>query len=336
MNLAAHTMKSYAPSPCGSPVIAQFLGPLCESTGTASVEVRPAEFPSLVDIQHGVLGDLMTRSMAGDGFSLNVKYAELAIRDLVVLVQASNLTAKASLADALLNFAIDARTSGRRLQKLSGQVDGIYDRYDTLPLRSALCLLCLHSSMTSFNAYALRTIGASQQQSPLQVDRAVVRAFHAAMDEFSSQITRVIVQATNTMAALDELEARLHAIHGLCVHEELATTVALEDLLWELWTVLGGNKSQVRDLRQRERVLREVERYRAVAMGYVSATTQTLQAVEGALSELRDRLSNYGTGSQLIPLEAHIAGIEHSIARLRNRGEYGGMAKAEGRALIGA
>ena len=61
----------------------------------------------------------------------------------------------------------------------------------------------------------------------------------------------MIIDATTTSSSLDRLAERLVTVHALCVQESIDTSLALDELLWELWTRLGGNRSQVRQLKKR-------------------------------------------------------------------------------------
>ncbi|KAI1783094.1 hypothetical protein LXA43DRAFT_904310 [Ganoderma leucocontextum] len=290
------------PSFCDLPVASRL--PICETFLSPPEPASPssfdrADFPSLVEIQNIVLDDLAARSAGGKDLALNVKHAELAVKDLAVVVRASNLTMKVPLGKALVDFATNARTTSRSLQKLSARINGAAD------------------NIVSFNAHAFRTIEAAQQKNAVEVGATVLRAFQTSMNGFSSQITSVMLDATTAMANLDMLEIRLLTIHDLCVQESLTTAITLDDLLWELWTLIGGNHSKLRDLRHRMAVLREIQQYRAVAVAYVAATTQTVLLVDAQLSELRDRLTEAVVDPEEIPVEVHLASIERSLLRLQ-------------------
>ncbi len=129
-----------------------------------------------------------------------------------------------------------------------------------------------------------------------------------------------MVEAADTMSALDMLETRLFTIHELCVHEAFLNAVALDDLLWELWSVLGGNQDRKRDLRHRAAVLKEVEHYRSTALAYVAATAQAVTGIEAQLSELRDRLVERAVDSQELPVEVQLASLERIVSRLQEKG----------------
>ncbi|KAI0755709.1 hypothetical protein C8Q74DRAFT_1222085 [Fomes fomentarius] len=91
---------------------------------------------------------------------------------------ASNVPVKIVLADALQDFARDAR-------------------------------------IVSFNTYHYRAIDAAQRDGSEEVDAAILRSSRSKMDAFSSQITHVILDAAVTMSALHRLEDQLIHIHEL-------------------------------------------------------------------------------------------------------------------------
>ncbi len=165
--------------------------------------------------------------------------------------------------------------------------------------------------------YAIRTLEGETTGKNGHSESILTQTFESSMDEFASQITRILIQAAVTSGSLDRLEERLLAIHALCMRESFAMAVALDDLLWQLWTILGGNRSQLRDLRHRMSVLRSVQQYRAVATVYVAATMETLTSAGTDLSELRERLASSSFAVKHTPLAVQIAGIQHSVYRLK-------------------
>ncbi|KAI0710513.1 hypothetical protein C8Q76DRAFT_596142, partial [Earliella scabrosa] len=284
---------------CKLPLVSRlsFCRPRTETVVHASTLQR-ADFPRLVKLQETVFDQLMEGSTSGAGLSLNVKHAELAIGDLVAIVRSSNVTVREKLADELAEFATEARIAGRSLQALSSTMQGTVD------------------SIMSFNAYAFGVIDAAANKGSAELEQTVLHTFQSSMHAFASETNRLIAEASTTMSALDRLADQLASIHALCVHEAVLNAIALDDLLWELWTMLGGNQAKLRDLRSRQDVLKEVEHHRAVAVAYVSAATQTLLAVDGELSDLRRRLSSYSADATEIPVHVHISSIQRSLERL--------------------
>ena len=132
VNLFVYILPLALPSFCDFPVVSRL--PICATT-SSQLDLTPsgpvydrADFPSLINIQNIVLDDLATGSAGGKDLALNVKHAELAVKDLAVIVHASNLTIKVPLGEALVDFATDARTTSRSLQRLSARINGAVDR----------------------------------------------------------------------------------------------------------------------------------------------------------------------------------------------------------------
>ncbi|KAJ3926979.1 MAG: hypothetical protein NXY57DRAFT_1051177 [Lentinula lateritia] len=122
-------------------MISTVIGPLCAVPGIASTSlclhfishqnytIRPlwADFPCLMNAQSLMFEQLLDSSVGGSGLSLDLKKAEMAISDLVVLIKFSKLTSKGVVGDALSTFAHDARCTGRGLQTLGSKVGGAVD-----------------------------------------------------------------------------------------------------------------------------------------------------------------------------------------------------------------
>ncbi|KAI0752998.1 hypothetical protein C8Q80DRAFT_1096010 [Daedaleopsis nitida] len=296
---------------CDYPIISSL--PFCAAPATTPTSILPvhADFPSLMEIQHHALDQLTARAEIGADLALNIKHAELAVRDLIIMVQSSNLPIKDILAATLSDFIAEARQTARGLQVLSSKVQGTMD------------------SISAFNVHAFRAINSAKESavtssSPSSVEDTVLRTFQTSLAWFTSSISAIIVDASTAAASLDRLDERLAAAHTLCLTEEFDNVLALDDVLWELWTRLGGNRNKVRDLKHRASVLRNVQKYRNVAVAYVAGTMQMLSAVDTELLELRDRLSMSSFESFRIPIEVQLESIESSVRRLRVAGSISG------------
>lgn len=140
--------------------------------------------------------------------------------------------------------------------------------------------------------------------------------FKSTMTVLSTEVARVIFEATATASKLDALEEKLSMIRAVCEQEKLLVEAALGEVLSQLWTVVGGNKAQLRHLGQQVDILRNVDWYCTLSVAHVVATTETLLHIEAELGELRDKLSAPALSGDAIPIEVHIASIERSAKRL--------------------
>ncbi len=112
------------------------LGNVGRKARAGSEDLRRIDFPGLMDLQSRTLDQLLSHSTAGSELALGIRHAELAVRDLGVIVKVSNLTSKHILAHALQEFSQDARDAGRDLQHLSAKLYGAVDKYVHLMLMS--------------------------------------------------------------------------------------------------------------------------------------------------------------------------------------------------------
>ncbi len=120
--------------------------PVCQVTAAANAltatfgnlgrkpahDLQRIDFPGLMAVQSRMLDELLAHSAAGSQLALSVKHAELAVKDLGIVVRASNLTSKTVLARSLDEFAQDAKVVGRELQQLSAKLYGAVDKYVVL------------------------------------------------------------------------------------------------------------------------------------------------------------------------------------------------------------
>ncbi|TFK81044.1 hypothetical protein K466DRAFT_502840 [Polyporus arcularius HHB13444] len=297
---------------CEVPVVC--LLPICAAEVSVIPPTPPTtrtDFPGLMAIQHRALDEL---SIAGHGaaidLALNMKHAELAVRDLVVMVQSSDLTSRDVLADTLTTFILEAREAGRGLQSLSSKIDGTLD------------------SIGAFNTYMLRAVesakAATKTENPgdLALDLFVLRTFQSSFAWFASAISDIILEAVPLTSQLELLEERLATVHAIALQEDLINSIVLDDLLWTLWTRLGGNRQQRRDLENRASLLQNVQIFRSVAVAYVASTMRTLTTIDAELGELRDRLSAPSVERNAIPLEVQLEAIQRSALRIQ-QGGYG-------------
>jgi hypothetical protein len=89
---------------------------------------KTPQWADYVALQSKTFQQLMDESIGGSALSLEVKKAEMAITDLVCYVRLSELNAKDTLARSLLQFVLDAKKTGRGLQKLSSKIGGTVDK----------------------------------------------------------------------------------------------------------------------------------------------------------------------------------------------------------------
>ncbi|KAL7284235.1 hypothetical protein ACG7TL_001517 [Trametes sanguinea] len=257
---------------------------------------------SLVQVQNALIGKLAVPFARGIELASNVKRAELAVRDLAGLVRTSNLTTRDALMDNLDRFAVNAPVAGRHVQTLSYKALGALDSIATL---------------TTHGLSMINTLKDTESQ---HVDAELARTFQMSVDTLVSQIAQVHTSATEAAGNLQHLQEALYAIHELSTREALLQDAAIDDLLRSLWTLCGGNRERLRDLRFRVASLQEVQRFRRMASAYIAAATQSLWAMYAELAELGGRMTVASVMMGSSPMNLQLAAIERTLARL-NAGE---------------
>jgi hypothetical protein len=140
----------------------------------------------------------------------------------------------------------------------------------------------------------------------------------------ADQIATLISTAQALLLVLNNLEDRLDVIHGIVAREHASVAGDRDDVLAQLWTLLGGNRAQLGGLERQLSLLREVGDYRQTAVGYVTAAVLRLQGMETGLDDLRERMAVPGsvavgvgeTDDGIVKLEVLVDHVQRGVERL--------------------
>ncbi|KAF9238515.1 hypothetical protein BU15DRAFT_47606 [Melanogaster broomeanus] len=271
----------------------------------------PVNFPRLVNIQETTFEKLAGQPDS-DISTERVLKAELATRDLSVLVRFSDLKSKDNIADMLHTIVIGAKKTGRGLSKLNARVVGAIDE------------------VMALNNYAMATIEGAHRRAPSPIlqaispfklgptaDEIILSAFTVAMDQSEATIAKLIVEADQSRQNLDQMDVDIMALHEMIIRENKPISEEREELLGELWTKLGGNKKTVREYGDRKQLLDDLGKYRGEALAHVTAALQTLRSMSDELDVLRDRVAAPALVDGKLPLHVHIESIKNGLERLK-------------------
>ncbi|KAH9928384.1 uncharacterized protein B0H18DRAFT_1118057 [Fomitopsis serialis] len=148
-------------------------------------------------------------------------------------------------------------------------------------------------------------------------DTVVLRSFEDAMNTLAKETHRALLEASASAANLERLQEHLLTIHEICAREGVALSEAHAELLSELWTVLGGNRSARRKSTMHLTLLKEIGRYRKEALAHVIVTRDALQAVAADVEELRERAAAPAIVGERVPAQVLIQSIGNGIERLK-------------------
>ncbi|KAG6862463.1 hypothetical protein C0995_000009 [Termitomyces sp. Mi166 len=181
------------------------------------------------------------------------------------------------------------------------------------------------------NDYALHEIEAAHSKPPTIMSmyglipwlakkptyNVVMRTFNEAMGVLSNSLERLILEAETNLANLERLEERLSTLHEIVSREDLALSGAKSELLAELWTMLGGNKQQLRNFDGHLSLLRSLSSYRQQALAHVVTALQTLKGMSSDMEDIRERVAAPDLIGSRIPIEVHIKSIKTGLERLQ-------------------
>ncbi|KAF9223375.1 hypothetical protein BS17DRAFT_808821 [Gyrodon lividus] len=272
----------------------------------------PVNFPKLVDIQGSTFNQLVGESAGGSELSVEVLKAEMATKDLSLLVRFSDLKSKDSIADMLYTIARGAKKTARGLSKLNAKVVGAIDE------------------VMALNNYAMVTIEDAPKKEPSaflkaispfnlgpSADEIIQTVFTLAMDESEQAIAKLILEADVSLQNLEQMDVDIMNLHEVITRENKPLTEEKEKVLGELWTRLGGNKKAIRDYGDRLLLLNDLGEYRKKALGHVKAALRTLHSMSDDLEVLRDRVAAPGLLDGKVPLHVHIESIKIGLERLK-------------------
>lgn len=105
------------------------LAPICLIPGVSMCYVpRRADYARLSQLEGSTFGRLLDDAVGSTSPSFEIKKAEMAAEDLIVLVEHSDLKGDDTLAKHLWRFAGAAKIAGDGLVRLNARVDGAIDR----------------------------------------------------------------------------------------------------------------------------------------------------------------------------------------------------------------
>ena len=127
----------------------------------------------------------------------------------------------------------------------------------------------------------------------------------------------LITQAEISQKGLDRLNVRLAGVAEIAARENMSLSGDKEKLLSTLWTVLGGNRKDLRRYDNNLSLLDGLGKYTLEARKHVYAALVTLRGMKAEMKEMRLRVATPDIVGSLIPVEVHMRSIKEGLSRLR-------------------
>lgn len=322
-NLLTSSIYSALSPVCRIPGSSLLNLPMCKSTLPAEFEGQEApsvHFDELMTVQ-SKFEEVLEASAGGVSLPLDMKRGETSIRDLRTVVRHSSLHSKNELVYEFDGFIETARIASWDLQKFNSHVGHSVDKVlatarwtrrvlEDISIRDA--------SQGAISAFVNGKIFAPFQ--PLQfTESALVDQYIQHSRTVEHEISTLVQEAQALLSVLLNMEDRLDLIHDIAVRDNVKAQGSKEEVLSELWTLLGGNSKKLGKLDSQLKLLKQVNTYRQSALAHVSGTLVKLQAMSHDLEDLRERMG----GVEMVSLSVHIENIELGVERLEQ-----GRAKA--------
>ncbi|KAH9481333.1 hypothetical protein JR316_0005855 [Psilocybe cubensis] len=300
----------YIPGISSSPICR----PLEPVIPTAKKQAKWPDFPKLVEVQSKTFEQLLSESIGGPALSMELQSAQMATKDLAVLVKHSSLSSKDKLVGILKDIASDAKVAADQLGRLTAKVGGSVD------------------NIMAANDWALSRIEEARANEPspwslrgtvpwmkpkYTLHEVITTTFDDAMDVMSRQMERLITEAGSNLQNLNVLEERLTTFYDVYHRENIEQSAAKEEVLAELWTILGGNRDRIRNFNDNLELLKGLATYKKEAMAHVVATLMALRDMRDEMEDMRERVAAPHLLGENVPVEVHIKSIKLGLERLK-------------------
>ena len=291
---------------CRSPISSEYKGD----------ETPAAEFEQLINVQNK-FEEVIEHTVPGASLPLDMKRSEHAVRDLRAIVKHSKLPSASEFVFEFDGYIEAANKASWDLSTFNVHIRGAVDR------------IVLHSRVTRRNLDDMNVKKASQGAVGTFVRTWLISPFTPMtfgkdnlleeylqhMDIVKKEVGRLIEEGKSLEDLLKKLEDHLEAIHGLSIRDNHKAQISRDQVLSELWTIFGGNRSRLRMTEADLRLLMQVNKLRKQAVEHVSGTMVKLHDMHAELNGLRERVVAAET-TEDIPLEMHIANMEMGVERL--------------------
>lgn len=290
---------------------------------------RMPDFPTLTHVQSH-LNTVLASAEISSIMGLELKNAEISVRDLSTLVKVSNLECKESLTAYLDEFVQDSKTVSLELSRFESKVGGTIDtmvavnRYSVKTLQDAKERATI-AAASSGGLFGL-ILAPFRVVESTAIEAKIQQSFVETSSVLEDKLRYLIMEAQIVLQHLDGLETKLTTISEVVASESGRVDNHHDEILADLWTKLGGNKRKLKNLEGHKALLENVGQYRSQALTQVSNTLLQLQEMYTDLEQIRDKYAEPLVASEEfekgnIPIEVQISAIQEGVKRMVDRRE---------------
>ncbi|MCJ1281013.1 hypothetical protein MMC26_000331 [Xylographa opegraphella] len=288
--------------------------PVSANKGDDTIPV--VEFVRLMETQ-AKFEEILEQTAEGVTLPMDMKRSEASIRDLRQMVIYSNLPSKDELLYEFGTFIKTSATASDDLLSFSARVGGSVDKMLSMAKHTKRVLEGMAEREATQGA--VTSFLNSKIIAPFMPFRFTDNQLH---DQYimhtqgvAREVDRLIDDGMALQLTLRYLEDQLDNIYGISVRDNNKAQYSRDQILSQLWTMLGGNRSKLNKFDTELKLLEKVNTYRQSASGYVSGTLLKLQAIRSELEVMRETV---GSGQvENVPLSVHIDTVQRGLERLQ-------------------
>ena len=247
---------------------------------------HPVEFDDLMGVQ-SKFEQVLEKSADGVSLPFEMKRSETAVRDLRSLVRHSDIQAKHELVLEFDGYVDMARRAASDLQKFNTHVGSAVDAVISINRWTSRYIDSLSpgvvdgppSKLAEWSAWLFAPFQPAVSQ-PFS-ERAILDKYieHTAL--VSDRISALILEAQAILRLLTRAEDHLSLIYDITSRTSASVSSRREEILWNIWTLVGANNARLHNLAQQLALLRQVDTQRSSAVDQVSALILELEAIQG-------------------------------------------------------
>jgi hypothetical protein len=185
-------------------------------------------------------------------------------------------------------------------------------------------MLTIHTSTLAINQLALNTLVTAAEDRFLDVASsssdasrvAIEKSFTIALDKLVSRLNQILIHCQEMVDELEAMDIALALIHEIVSRERLGIIDARDELLARLWTILGGNKHELRSLENHLTLLYGLSQYRKVALAHVHRTTETVEKLQADIAQLREECVTTMVDAGTLDMQYQLVSLRAGITRL--------------------
>lgn len=322
-NMATKSLYASLSPVCRLPGASWLSLPFCPDIIPMSDKGRPrsgmpVEFDGLMKVQDDFEG-ILEKSAQGVSLPMEMKRTEASIRDLRTMVRHSGLQGKEELVLEFDELIDTARGASNELQKFNTHVGSAVDSVISINRWTSRYLDSMSAEKESRGLISDWT---SWIFSPFQPavfsERGLLDKYveHTAL--VSDKIAQLIVEAQSVLRTLSKTEGHLDVIYEFVTRTQKSVQGQKNEILWTLWTLVGGNSRRLHHLNDQLSMLREVNGQRSEAVKQVNELIVELEKIQAGLDNLRERVAEPELVRDKVdvPLSVHIETINRGVERL--------------------